>query len=126
MPSGNCVIPSSRHDAGNSRFSQFINKKILNELMKLVNNFFLEIFHCLQLQKTKHFRYWNCFRTVVIGSGGTYLVPCCRICFSYPLNSSVHSSTNCSHLNIAKHTDQKQSIIFYLLSTICCTQWKDL
>ena len=28
MPSGNCVIPSSRHDAGNGRFSQFMNKKI--------------------------------------------------------------------------------------------------
>ena len=25
MPSGNCVIPSSRHDAGDSRFSQFMN-----------------------------------------------------------------------------------------------------
>ena len=28
MPSGNCVVPSSKHDAGKSRFSQFMNKNV--------------------------------------------------------------------------------------------------
>ena len=32
IPSGNFVIRSSRHDAGNSRFSQFMNKKITERI----------------------------------------------------------------------------------------------
>ena len=32
MPSGNCVIPSSRLDAGNSRFSQFMNQNVTERI----------------------------------------------------------------------------------------------
>jgi len=33
-------------------------------------------------QKKTHFFNWNCTHTVVRCSGGTYLVPSCRICCS--------------------------------------------
>jgi len=60
--------------------------------MKFLMTDFVDIFHCLLLQKTQYFSNWNCLHTVVIGSGNTYLVPRWRICYSQPPNSSVHAS----------------------------------
>jgi hypothetical protein len=67
--------------------------------------------------------YWNCFHTVVRGSEGTYIVPHCRICYSLPLNSSVHASQPVTSL--WQQTVKKHSITFYLLSTVRCTQCKE-
>jgi len=53
---------------------------------------FVDILHSLLLQKSTYFSNWNCFHTVVRGSGSTYLVPRWSICYSQPLNSSVHAS----------------------------------
>jgi hypothetical protein len=74
-------------------------------------------------KKTQHFGNWNCFCTVVRGAGGTYWVPRWRICYSSPLNSSVHVSSTC-HITKATDTVKEQCIIFYFLFTMWCTQCK--
>jgi len=103
-------------------------------------------------QKQTHFSNWNCFHTVVRGSGSTYLVPSWRICYSQPLNSSVHASQPVTSLwqqtvnplnaelnptchllallgahhflHVSRIRVKKYSTLFYLLSTIWCTQCK--